>query len=155
MILPAGRWTNWVACLVKLDLRLVAAELVDSLALVLAVLLSLQAHDPQRRVGELIGCAEVGNFVLSAVGQQKLVFHPVDLRRRVRLDVALQVHVVVKGLAQLRSRNGDHGRKLDFQVDVSTVAFADAVVSETIISAAIFLADRVNLQNVTVVSRST
>jgi len=82
------------------------------------------------------------------VGELGLVLDPDDSWRRVGLDVALEVHVVLKGLAESRPSHGNHRRELDLDGDVAARSFSDAVLSHAVIGAAVLFADLGDLQDV-------
>jgi hypothetical protein len=145
MALAAGWRTHRIARLVQVYGALVCAEFVHSFARVITDLLALHRNDPQSRVGELFGARKVRYFIVLVVGQQELLLHPVDLRRRIRFYMALEVRGIVECLAHLWSRNSDDWREFNFQIHISSVTSAHPVVGETIVCATILLVDRFDL----------
>lgn len=86
--------------------------------------------------------------VVLIVGELDFVLDPNNGRRRVSLNVALEVHVILEGLAQTRPRHGDHWRKLHLHCNVSTGAFSNSILGYTVVGASVFLPDLSNFQDV-------
>jgi hypothetical protein len=139
----------------QVHLGLSLTQFVDGTAQVVAILTFLDGDDTQGGIGEFIGRGKLGDTVMLVGGQLDFVFQPNDGRWREGFDVTLQVHVVLEGLAQPGTWHSDDGCEFDFQVDVAAITFADSVVGDTVVGAAILLVDRVDFQNVTGVGGAT
>lgn len=137
--LTAGRRAHGDDGLEQIDARLRLAKAIGGLAHIIAVLTLLDRDHAERRVGVLVGGGKVRDAVVLVVGQLDVILGPHNGRRRVRLDVALQIHVVLQGLSQPGPGHGDHWRELHLHVDVATIALADAIVGHAVVGAAILL----------------
>lgn len=82
------------------------------------------------------------------VGELSFILDPDDGGRRVSLNVALEIHVVLEGLTQTRSRHSDHRRKLYLDGNVPAGALAHSVLGHAVVRATILLADLGDFQNV-------
>ena len=88
------------------------------------------------------------------IGRQKdVVSVPLDGRRRVGLDVALEIGVELEGLADSLPNDFDGGRELDFDVNVTTSADADDVGGDAVVCAAMVFVDKGKVQHVSFVHR--
>lgn len=103
----------WITPTDELNGALRNAELVRGLALENSVLLLLDRQHPQRGRRDLVGQSEMADAVVLVARQHEPVLEPRDGRLRVGLDVALKVHVVLKGLPDAGARDRDHGGELD------------------------------------------
>lgn len=94
------------------------------------------------------------NLVVLIVGQRNVVLGPDDRRQWIRLDVTLQIHVVLQGLAESWTGNTDERLEFDGQIDVATVALAHTVVGHAVVSSAILFAHIVDLEHFSDVRRT-
>lgn len=94
----------------------------------------------------------MGDGEVLIVGQLHLVLDPDYGWWRVRLDVALQIHVVLQSLAESWPGHLDDGRKLHFQVYVTTIALAHTIVSDAVVCATVLLPHSCDLQDITGIS---
>lgn len=146
--LTAGRWAHRNDGLEQIHSRLGLSESVGGLAHIISVLALLNGDHTQRRVGVLVGGGEMGDAVVLVVGQLDVVLGPDDGRWRVRLDVALQIHVVLQSLSQPGLWHSDHWGELHFHVDVTPVALADSIVRHAVVGAAVLLLHGLDAQDV-------
>lgn len=70
-----------------------------------------------------------------------VIFDPYNSRRRVGLNMTLEVHVVLKSLSKSGSRDGDNRCEFYFNSYVSPGSFAYSIFSDTIVGTTIFFAD--------------
>lgn len=144
--------TGWRAdgydCLEQIDTRLGIAKTICRLAHIIAVLPLLNRNDAQRRVGVLIGGGEVRDCVVLIVGQLDVILGPDNGWWGIRLDVALQIHVVLQRLAETWPGHSYNWCELHLHVDVATITFADAVVCNAVVGATILLLHGLDAQYV-------
>ena len=112
---------------------------IDCLARVVGVLLLLNRDHPENGVDVLVVECKVGNHVVLVVVQQNIVSVPFDGWWWVSLDMALEVHVELEGLAQPLSGDVDHGRELHLHVNVSSSSLAYHVGGYAVVSSSVFL----------------
>lgn len=150
--LTAGWRADGYDRLEEIDTRLGITKTIRCLAHIVAILALLDRDDAQRRIGVLIGGGKVRDGIMLIVGQLYVILGPNDSWRRVRLNVALQIHVVLQRLTQAWSRHRYNRRKFHLDIDVATISLADAVVGHTVVGAAILLLHRLDAQYVAHIS---
>lgn len=145
--ISTSRWADGNDCFEQMYLCLSLAQLVHRLANVVAVLTLLNCNHTDGRISEFIGGGKVRDTVMLIVRQLHVVLDPNNGWQRISFDMALQIHVILKGLTKARTRNSDDGCEFNFQIDVTAISFAHTIVGNAIICATIFLANGVDLQN--------
>lgn len=151
----AGWWTHGNNGLEQIDLRLGTSQLVDRLAHIVSVLSLLDRNYADRGVCVLVRGGEMGDGEVLIIGQLHLVLHPDYGWRRVRLNVALQIHVVLQSLSESWPGHLDDGRELHLQVHVTSIALAHSIVSDAVVCATVLLAHSCDLQDVAGISAAT
>ena len=105
------------------------AQNVDGLAGVVCILLLLDCNDTEDGVGVLVVKGEMGNAVVLIVGNENSVSVPLDGWGRVSLNLALQVHVKLEGLAEPPTGYAQHWRKLNLKSSYLLVHQKDIILS--------------------------
>lgn len=146
--LTASRRTHGHHRLEEMHFLFYLTELIDRPTHVIAVLTFLDRHHTQSGIGVLVRGGEMRYPVMLIIGQNDVVLQPYDGRWRIRLNMALQVHVILQCLAKARMWDGDDRREFHLQMDIPFVALTHAVIGHTVIRAAVLLLHRFDFKYV-------
>lgn len=146
--LTTSWWTDGNDCLEEIDTRLSIAKTICGLAHIVTILTLLDCDHTQRGIGVLISGGKVRDNIVLIVGQLNIILGPDNRWWGIRLDVALQIHVILQRLSQTWPWHSDNRCKFNLHIDITTIALAHSIVRYTVVGATILLLHRLDAQNV-------
>lgn len=143
--LTASGRTCWNDRFEEVHFRLGLTQLIGSLANIVTILSLLNGNNANGGIGKFISCRKMRHTVMLIVRQLNLVLKPHDCWQWVRFDMTLKIHVILQGLTESWTWHGDERCEFYLEIDVTTITFADAIVGNAVVRAAILLMYAVDL----------